>query len=61
MEEKTIENLRSQYIEEIIKITKTMAELINRPFAEYSIYDDVEYYRLLSEKNKYEEQLDKLF
>lgn len=56
-----IENLRSQYIEEIMKITRTMSELINKPFAEYSIYDDVEYYRLLTEKNKYEEQLDKLF
>jgi len=38
-----------------------MAELINKPLAEYTIYDDVEYYKLMAVKDKYEEQLDKLF
>lgn len=56
-----LENTRSQYIEEIIKITKTMSELINKPYSQYTIYDDVEYYRLMAEKEKYEEYLDKLF
>ena len=34
---------------------------LNEVIAEYSVYDDIEYYKLLAKKYKYIEQLGKLF